>query len=25
VWEVITHFKFTREEELETELRGGNN
>jgi len=22
VWEVITHFKFTREEELETELRG---
>jgi len=25
VWEVITHFKFTREEELETELRGGSN
>lgn len=25
VWEVITRFKFTREEELETELRGGTN
>jgi protein TonB len=25
VWEVITHFKFTREEGLETELRGGAN
>jgi protein TonB len=25
VWEVITHFKFTREEELEAELRGGSN
>ena len=25
VWEVITHFKFTREEGLETELRGGTN
>jgi protein TonB len=25
LWEVITRFKFTREEGLETELRGGNN
>ncbi|GAA4023782.1 TonB family protein [Actimicrobium antarcticum] len=25
VWEIITRFKFTREESLEAELRGGNN
>ncbi len=25
LWEVITRFKFTREDGLETELRGGNN
>jgi hypothetical protein len=23
VWEIITRFKFTREDGLETELRGG--